>query len=366
MTERSDRPPIAALGDRPPPEELARRVRECLAAGELVGLPTETVYGLAVRADDERAVRAVRELKGRPLEAGLTWHVHERAVLERFAVLRPLAARLAERYWPGPLTLVLQGVPDGLEHVAQAGWTGVRMPAHEATLALLARCEFPVALTSANQHGEPPLTQAGALARAFGPSLALVVDGGPCRLGESSGVLRLGPGRFHLLREGLLCLEDLRRTAGLRILFVCTGNTCRSPIAEALARALLGERLGVPPGRIEGFGFELASRGLNASIGQPASPLAVEVLGRRGLDLSEHRARMAVPETCMRHDRIYGLTRSHLELLQALLPPGRASIELLDPRGLDIADPIGGSRETYERCVGEIEEALRLRLDEWA
>jgi protein-tyrosine phosphatase len=371
MTHRVDRPALIETGDQPPTRELAQHVRARLAAGALLGLPTETVYGIAARADLPEALGALRELKGRSADMALTWHVPERSAVERFEPLRPLVRRLAQRYWPGPLTLVLQGVPRGLELVAREGWTGLRLPAHATTVGLLAACEFPVVLSSANRSGEPPLTRASDLLARFGAGLELVVDGGPARIGEASGVLRVGRGHFELLREGLLALPALQRTAGLRIAFVCTGNTCRSPMAEALARALLAERLGVLPragdGGIGRHGFELASLGILASLGTPASPAAIELLAQRGLDLAAHRSRPATPESLSGFDRIYALTQGHREALCALLPPGRAPApELLDPAGADIADPIGAGREAYQRCLAEIERALRARLDEWA
>lgn len=364
----SERPtPVAGA---PLSTALVERARSALAEGRVCALPTETVYGLAARADRPEALEELRRLKGRPAELTFTWHVAARSALEGFGELRALANRLAERYWPGPLTLVLRGTPPGLETIARDGWTGVRCPAHPATTAVLAACDFPVVMTSANRHGERPLLEAEAVQRAFGPELALVVDGGKARLGEASAVLRLGAGRFELLREGLLGLDELRRTAGLRIAFVCTGNTCRSPMAEALARRLLGARLGGQQAAEEAtlarFGFEVLSMGVHAASGAPASVGTQEALAARGLDSSAHRARQATPEALARLDRIYGLTQGHVEALRAALPPGRyAPVERLDPRR-DIADPIGGGPEVYGRALEEIERAVRARLDEWA
>jgi len=371
MSERTPSPtvlPAPAAGPLSP--ELVARARDALARGELVALPTETVYGLAARADDGAALAALRAAKGRPDELALTWHVPERGALERFDAPLAMARRLAERYWPGPLTLVLRGVPRGLEAAARDGWTGVRLPAHVACTAVLAACDFPVVMTSANRHGEAPLVRAPDVAERFAGALALVLDGGPSRLGEASGVLAIGPGRFELLREGLLRLEDLRRTAGLRLGFVCTGNTCRSPMAESLARALLAEKLGVAGGRaaptLADFGFEVGSMGVMASAGAPASQGAREVLAERGLELRVHRSRPASPELAARYDRLYGMTRAHVDALRVLLPPGRhPPLELLDPGGEDIADPMGGERADYQLAARAIERALRARLDEW-
>src|SRR5688572_17681993 len=366
----SERSPIVTAGDAPPPPAVLARVRDCLARGGICALPTETVYGLAARADQPAALEALRVIKGRPGELTFTWHVASRNAVEPFEALRPLVRRLVERYWPGPLTLVLRGVPAGLEHVARAGWTGLRFPAHRAASALLEACDFPVVMTSANHHGETPLTRAADVAARFDGALELVVDGGPARLGEASGVLALGPGRFELLREGLLALSELRRTAGLRIAFVCTGNTCRSPMAETLARKLLGERLhagGAGQPSLADFGFELASMGIFAASGAPASAGALEFMAERGLDLRSHRSRQATPEVLLRQDRIYGLTESHVEALRVQLPPGRTPpLELLDPAGADIADPVGGPRAAYQRSAADIERALRARLEEWA
>lgn len=367
MRERSL---LVASGDRAPEPGLCSEVRGLLARGGLCALPTETVYGFAARADSAAALEALRRLKGRPAEVALTWHVAERGALASFEALRPLVRRLAERYWPGPLTLVLHGVPPALALAAQQGWTGVRMPAHTLCTGLLAACEFPVVMSSANLHGQAPLTRAEDVAARFGAQLELVVDGGPSRLGEASGVLALGPGRFQLLREGLLRLEDLRRTAGLRIAFVCTGNTCRSPMAEALANRLLCERLkaGAAGGpSLADFGFELVSMGVHAAAGAPASSGALEVMNERGIDLRGHRARLALPEALLRCDRIYGLTEAHVEALRVQLPPGRhAPLERLDPDGRDIADPAGGPRAAYQRSRTDIERALRARIEEWA
>lgn len=368
MSERPS-PALLELGRATPAPEVVRAVRDALAGGALVGLPTETVYGIAARADRPDALDALRAAKGRPTDLPLTWHVGTNEPLERFPFPRAVVARLAERYWPGPLTLVLEGVPPGLEAVGRDGRTGVRRPAHPAAAALLAACDFPIVASSANRHGEAPATRADEVVERFGRQLAYVLDGGPARLGEASGVLLVGHGRFELLREGLLRLEELRRTAGLRIAFVCTGNTCRSPMAEALARELLGEALGFPAGkrsRLRDFGFELASMGLFAADGAPASTGAREVLQARGLDLARHRSRPALPEAVLALDRVYALTQSHLDGLRLRLPPGRGPrLELLDPHGRDVADPIGGGPEVYRACAAQIEAALRARLAEW-
>lgn len=349
------------------PRRAARlAARRALEAGELIALPTETVYGLAARADDEAALGRLRSIKGRSPEQPLTWHIGGHEALARFEHLSPLAERLAERYWPGPLTLVLPGAARGVEGLASEGWTGVRLPAHVGTAEWLARLPFPVAASSANLHGEEPLSDAARVEAAFGSDLALVLDGGPPRMGESSTVLKVGPGHFELLREGLIDLERLRETAGLAIGFVCTGNTCRSPMAEGLARALCARALDVAPERVGDFGFHFSSMGVFAGPGAPASEHSVSALRAEGIDISQHASQPVTLEAIQSLDRVYALTRGHLDALLSVLPPGAdRHCELLDPGGRDVPDPIGGSMADYETTRERIREALEARAPSW-
>lgn len=352
--------------DLPPTPALVEAVGSALARGELVALPTETVYGIAARADDPAALERLRALKQRQGARSFTWHVGEATALAGFHEMRALARRLAARYWPGPLTLVLHGVPAGLELVADDGWTGVRMPAQRATAGILARLPFPVVLSSANVHGSRPLVDADEIAREFGGALAVVVDSGRSRLGEPSCVLRLGRGRFELLREGLFTLEQLRAAAGLKIGFACTGNTCRSPMAEAIAKDVIARALGVAIPRLRDFGFDVGSFGVHATPGDTASKHARDVMRDAGLDLEHHAARRATLEEVSGRDRVYGMTRGHVEALKRLLPPSRDGlVEQLDPRGRDVVDPVGGTKDDYRLAADRIREAIEARASEW-
>jgi protein-tyrosine phosphatase len=138
-------------------------------------------------------------------------------------------------------------------------------------------------------------------------------------------------------------------------------------MAEALARTLLAQRLATKPDRLGEFGFSLQSMGIYASVGSPASKLSVQLLEEDGIDLSQHRSRPAIADEVLKLDRVYCMTRAHLDTLSLMLPPGRdGHLDLLDPDGIEISDPMGGTRADYRRAADAIRVALDKRLDEWA
>ena len=194
----------------------AAQAADILAKGGLVAFPTETVYGLGANGLDPAAVAAIFEAKGRPQDNPLILHIPSAHHLERYCVDIPsVAYELAQRFWPGPLTMILKRreiVPD----VVTAGLdtVGMRCPDHPAALAILELCQLPIAAPSANTSGRPSPTTAQAVWEDMAGKIDAVVDGGPCQVGVESTIIDLTCTPPRLLRPGGVTLEELEEVLG--------------------------------------------------------------------------------------------------------------------------------------------------------
>jgi L-threonylcarbamoyladenylate synthase len=201
-----------------PSTEGIDRAADLLRAGRLVAVPTETVYGLAARADSDKAVAGIYRAKGRPSFNPLIVHVADLAAAERLAVVDERARRLAERFWPGALTMVLPLRPEaGLAAPVTAGLPTValRCPAHPVMRALLAACGLPLAAPSANRSGGVSPTRPEHVRESLGEQVDAIVDGGACELGLESTIVALRPdGGWSLLRPGPVGEEAIAALLG--------------------------------------------------------------------------------------------------------------------------------------------------------
>ncbi len=207
---------LEAIDPAHPDPALLARAAELLRRGQLVAFPTETVYGLGANALDSVAVERIFQAKGRPSYNPVIVHVADEAAARRLTTAWPEAARrLAARWWPGPLTLVLPKTADvpatvtaGLETVA------LRVPAHPVAQALLRAAQLPIAAPSANRSGQVSPTEASHVARGLGSRVGMILDGGPCTIGIESTVVDLSGDRPVLLRPGSISLEELATEIG--------------------------------------------------------------------------------------------------------------------------------------------------------
>jgi L-threonylcarbamoyladenylate synthase len=193
-----------------------KRVVELLRAGEVVALPTETVYGLAANAFDEKAVAQIFQIKGRPANNPVIVHVASVEMAKRCVNQWPgNADRLAKAFWPGPLTLVLPRAQEIPGNVAAGGTTvGVRWPGHPFIQAVIRECGFPLAAPSANLSGRISPTNAEHVRKQLGGSIPLIVDGGQSQVGIESTVLDLSVSPPQILRPGMIHVESLAAVCG--------------------------------------------------------------------------------------------------------------------------------------------------------
>ncbi|QBI21390.1 threonylcarbamoyl-AMP synthase [Egibacter rhizosphaerae] len=199
---------------RPDPAALAEPAAR-LRDGGLVAFPTETVYGLGANALDPAAVAGIFRAKGRPADNPLIVHLADPTDLPTIVrEVPPLAADLVARWWPGPLTLVLDAHPSvPAITTGQLPTVGVRVPAHPVARALIASAGVPVAAPSANRSGRPSPTSAPHVVRDLGPTIDAIVDGGPCAVGLESTVVDARGSEPRVLREGAVTREDLDAAA---------------------------------------------------------------------------------------------------------------------------------------------------------
>ncbi len=202
--------------DVTPESDAVRRAGEIIRAGGLVGFPTETVYGLGADARNSEAVAAIFRAKGRPQDNPLICHIAHPEELDTLARTVPEAARrLAETYWPGPLTIILPCRPEVPKEVtAGLDTVGIRLPSHPVARALIEASGTPIAAPSGNRSGRPSPTTAAHMWEDMAGRIDMILDGGPCTVGVESTVVTLAAPVPRLLRPGGITLEQLRAVLG--------------------------------------------------------------------------------------------------------------------------------------------------------
>jgi L-threonylcarbamoyladenylate synthase len=193
-----------------------KRAVELLRAGEVVALPTETVYGLAANALDANAVSRIYEIKGRPAQNPIIVHIAGAGMARRcVAQWPPLADKLAKAFWPGPLTLVLPRAKQIPDNVTAGGETvGVRWPSHPFIQEVICACDFPLAAPSANLSNQISPTNADHVAKQLDGKIPLIVDGGQSQVGIESTVMDLTATPPRLLRPGMIHEQALMAVTG--------------------------------------------------------------------------------------------------------------------------------------------------------
>ena len=354
---------VLDLRETDDPSDIIHRTVQALTEGQVVAFPTDTVYGLAAHALDAQAVEKLIEIKGRG-ETPMAISVRSRQAAEDFfCEVSPVARRLSHRCWPGPLTLVtpcendhsaVHQLPPSVRQriTGPHGGVGFRVVDHRILQSIHRFMAAPLVLTSANLTGKPTQTTAAGVLEQLSGTLPLLLDDGPTRYGGASTVVRVIGKHWELLREGVIERAAMNQFVKPVMVMVCTGNTCRSPMAETLMRELLRKKMGREDA------VRVLSAGVAASTGGSASPQSIEVMGERKLDLTGHASQPLGEEIMNVADLVLTMTRSHRAAILAAWPDMHDRVFTLRHDGGDISDPIGMTVDAYRQCADQMEGEL--------
>lgn len=371
------------------PRDLVHRSVQALVEGHVIGLPSETVYGvvasaLCVEAVEKLAFMVDSEGSSDIGRIALCMRSHD-ALGDFLAPKTRLASRLSQRCFPGPLTLISEceseesavgRLPEQVQTILQKANRGSD---RAASVPIRENVAFRVSSHRLLSHihrylsapliwGEFPAGSPGALTTAgefnehlsslsLDTSLPLLLDDGPSRYGGVGTVVRLAGNSWQIVRQGVIQRAAMNQFVKPVIAIVCTGNTCRSPMAETLLRDLLHKR----------FGSEDVARVISAGVaagrGSGASPQSVEVMGRLGLDLTGHSSQPLDDPLMSMADLVLTMTRRHRDAILAAWPDRKDRVFTLRRDGGDVSDPVGMPVDVYEQCADQIREELEKWLD---
>lgn len=362
------------------PRDVVHRAAQLLVQGHLIALPTDTVYVIAASALQGDAVAKMTQLfAGLELtESGPVGQlgIRTRDELDDYVPdVSDALKRLTRRCWPGPITLALpapenEGMLGQLpEQTRQAvvhtrpgddSRLWCRMPDHPFVSGLQSLMKAPLVLSQDSRSGARTCDE---LVSRFGEHLAMAIDDGETQYGLPATAVEMDGDRWRVFSEGAVSGTLLNRLTGRVYLFVCTGNTCRSPMAEGIFRKLAAERIGCSQEELADRGYLVVSAGLAAQQGSPASPESVEAVRGMGVDLVSHSSQPLTSDLLDQSDYVFTMTQGHLDSILIARPDAADRVRLLSQDNQDVPDPMGGTQDDYQHCFREIERQIRAIVE---
>lgn len=358
------------------PRDIVHRAVARVAGGGVIALPTGSFYCLAAGAVNDEFLDRLRSRGVPPYLASVSVKA-----MEELAdwVPNPSAAALkfARRCWPGPVALRFPkdatrgGLADRLSPKIQTalanerGAIDFRCPAHPFFRELSRLVSGPLILVEPRSFQDPtPTTGEWFEQSPWLSAVDMCIQDGPYATTGPCTIVAIDGDEWAVERPGVVSVEQIRRMAGTILLFVCTGNTCRSPMAEAICKKRLAERLRCSAAELEERGYVVLSGGLSAAYGHPAAREAMEAVQAMGASLRDHGSRPVTRDLIAQADLILAMTNDHRHILLSQIPEAAGRVRLLNPKGHDIPDPIGMDRDTYRRTAQNIDTHILELLDD--
>ncbi len=352
------------------PRDFVHIAVQALVEGKLVVLPAETAYHVfasGLKPDAVLQLVALAANKKTRLPSVFLRSAQE--ALDYSPSISPVAARMVHRGWPGPLVLELPAddesslvkqlpaaVRDNL--LIDGKYLPQRVAAHEAIVQAMRLLPGPLVAASMIDGTGAAICNGTEAARSIGDHVAVSIVDGPTHYGGFASTVRVDGKDCRLIAPGVVDLENIQRLSQFVVLLVCTGNTCRSPMAEVLFKDLLAKQF--PHLFTPSFSpILVASAGLSAFPGGPASSEAISVMKKRGLNLQNHQSHSITERTLKHADLILTMTNSHRSAILERLPELGSKVFLVSGSNNDVSDPFGGAESVYAACAEQIESYLK-------